>query len=394
MRSFAWSAAGWPRSPLALALLVVSHLALRLVALPSPGEPAAPSDRPQKVGLPHAFQERVAGVDPAAYPALSAASSWVTNRDTGVNDSLPWHLPQDYMFAMKDGFPFIFPAPSNRDMLICIPQKLGSTRWNTMFRQVYDPEVSVGRRGGVHGAPAPWTLLEEYNNIDKLVAKMRDPATLRFIWVRNPYTRLLSAFLDKICGEHVKRFAGTVYPQTCDAAGFLNLLRVLNSMADRGEVVHRLFALQKYKCGLPAGMQYDYFLKVECEAEWYAEFVSITGLADTARHGWAGGASAEEVPDCFMELPGLSCQETDAHIRSLNRGPQPPPTPRRLPHPHMRGEQAHVHSDEALHALHATGSEDRMKEFYATQEVVDLATRYVRPDLDMFGYPVMAAVGL
>eukprot|EP00873_Tetraselmis_striata_P006959 jgi/Tetstr1/427223/TSEL_017411.t1 len=301
MRSFAWSAAGWPRSPLALALLVVSHLALRLVALPSPGEPAAPSDRPQKVGLPHAFQERAAGVDPTAYPALSAASSWVTNRDAGVNDSLPWHLPQDYMFAMKDGFPFIFPAPSNRDMLICIPQKLGSTRWNTMFRQVYDPEVSVGRRGGVHGAPAPWTLLEEYSSIDKLVAKMRDPATLRFIWVRNPYTRLLSAFLDKICGKHVKRFAGTVYPQTCDAAGFLNLLRVLNSMADRGEVVHRLFALQKYKCGLPAGMQYDYFLK---------------------------------------------------------------------------------------------GSEDRMKEFYATQEVVDLATRYVRPDLDMFGYPVMAAVGL
>eukprot|EP00873_Tetraselmis_striata_P045662 jgi/Tetstr1/465926/TSEL_010540.t1 len=271
------------------------------------------------VGLPHALQEHAAGVDPESYPALSAASSWVMNREIGVNESMPWEHPGKYL-TTGDGWPYIFPTPNHRDILICIPQKLGSTRWNAMFRRVYAPATPVSS-GSVHGRVAPWTTLEGYGEIEQLVAKMQDPATLRFMW-------------------------------------------------------------------------YDYFLKVEHEAEWYPEFVSMTGLADVVRHGWAEGASKLGVPECFMELPGLTCKETDEYIRSLGAGPRLPPKQTGRNHVAARGplNPMRAQSAEVKKALHATGSAGRMKELYATQEAVDLATRYLRPDLEAFGYPVMEAV--
>mmetsp|Transcript_26421 Transcript_26421/g.66426 ORF Transcript_26421/g.66426 Transcript_26421/m.66426 type:complete len:381 (+) Transcript_26421:414-1556(+) len=368
-------------------------LAARLVALVGflvAGQTAA-------VGLQHAFQEHAAGVDPESYPALSAASSWVMNREIGVNESMPWEHPGKYL-TTGDGWPYIFPTPNHRDILICIPQKLGSTRWNAMFRRVYAPATPVSS-GSVHGRVAPWTTLEGYGEIEQLMDKMQDPATLRFMWVRNPYTRLVSAFLDKICGRpkrwlaRIKELGGGKL-LTCDAAGFLKLLQSLNSMADRGEHMKSLFALQKDRCGLPYGMQYDYFLKVEHEAEWYPEFVSMTGLADVARHGWAEGASKLGVPECFMELPGLTCKETDEYIRSLGAGPRLPPKQTGRNHVAAGGllNPMSAQSAEVKKALHATGSAARMKELYATQEAVDLATRYLRPDLEAFGYPVMEAV--
>eukprot|EP00873_Tetraselmis_striata_P043109 jgi/Tetstr1/463373/TSEL_008295.t1 len=368
-------------------------LAARLVALVGflvAGQTAA-------IGLQHAFQEHAAGVDPESYPALSAASGLVSNREIGVNDSMQWEHPEKF-FKLGNGRPYIIPTPNHQDIVICIPQKLGSTRWMAMFRKPYAPETSM-RTSRVHEATVPWAALEGYSTIEQLVAKMQDPATLRFMWVRNPYTRLVSAFLDKICGRpkrwlaRIKKLGGGKL-LTCDAAGFLKLLQSLNSMADRGEHMKSLFALQKDRCGLPYGMQYDYFLKVEHEAEWYPEFVSMTGLADVVRHGWAEGASKLGVPECFMELPGLTCQETDKYIRSLGAGPRLPPKQTGRNHVAAGGllNPMSAQSAEVKKALHATGSAARMKELYATQEAVDLATRYLRPDLEAFGYPVMETV--
>jgi hypothetical protein len=48
----------------------------------------------------------------------------------GLNASIS-HEEAVY-YAFTDSFPVFYPAPSQQDMVICIPQKAGSLRWVDM----------------------------------------------------------------------------------------------------------------------------------------------------------------------------------------------------------------------------------------------------------------------
>lgn len=92
-------------------------------------------------------------------------------------------------------------------------------------------------------------------------------------------------------------------------------------------------------------------------------------------------------PDCFMALPGRTCKGTDTYIRSLAGRHQ-----LRAAH---HADPQHIASHGAPEWMqtrtteHALGADAQMGRFFATQQIIDLATEYVRPDLQAFGYPVM-----
>lgn len=257
-------------------------------------------------------------------------------------------------------------------------QLAGTPRWKTLFHRAWKPRTPAG---GSHTRPTPWTRWPNLDSREKVLAKVHDPGSMRFMWLRNPYSRLLSAFLEKICsGKWRGVFGG---PFSCTPPEFGRYIRALLSRADRGAYIDPHFTLQVDHCGLGRGVEYDYYLKVEESNEWYPEFMALAGLAGAAKHGW-GRLGA---PDCFMELPGLSCEETDAYIRSLGQG-----TRQRAEH------RATVQAPGGLPGWmqtkttgHAMGADAQLREFFATQEIIDLATEYVQRDLEAFGYPKMQA---
>jgi hypothetical protein len=57
-------------------------------------------------------------------------------------------------------------------------------------------------------------------------------------------------------------------------------------MTKSGRQINGHFAPLSKRCGIHAGLQYDFFLKVEEMDLWYADVVTLMGLAPYAEDGW------------------------------------------------------------------------------------------------------------
>jgi hypothetical protein len=106
-----------------------------------------------------------------------------------------------------------------------------------------------------------------------------EPDRSRFMLVRNPYSRLLSGFLDKACHpvgilnpqNRQWRRADTIlghggpYEETPEEFGrfIANLIKMKRASARR---INGHFLPLSNRCGLDAGVQYNFFLRVEVSA--------------------------------------------------------------------------------------------------------------------------------
>lgn len=345
-------------------------------------------------------------IDTRRYPALLSRLSDVSHHEAGVNASVP--AADDGYLRILGGHPVFYPAPSQHGVVFCFPQKVGSTRWkNLLYRGRADERTARahgyahGMSSNIHKIRAPWTFESRYDSREKLVAEMLDPSSLRFMFVRDPYVRMLSAFLDKICSRdswkikadewnEYSKWLGNGVHFSCTPEEFYRYIKALLNLTDAGVDLDSHIALQSDLCGKQHGMEYDFYLKVEEEDLWYPELVALTGLEHAARSGWSVQVHIEshervklDVPDCFLKLPGSTCMETDAHIRDVVAGRDGFGTHRRA---QQEGDAQWMMGKSTEHA---SGTLSQMHKYYSTWEIVDLATAFVRPDLITFKYPVM-----
>lgn len=108
------------------------------------------------------------------------------------------------------------------------------------------------------------------------------------MWVRNPYTRLLSGFLEKLSGGkwHHRNVVAHGGPYESTPEGFESFVERLVYMRDHGIAVNNHFAPLAERCGIDSGMQYDLYLRVEEIDMWYAEVVDFLGLREAVKSGW------------------------------------------------------------------------------------------------------------
>ena len=142
---------------------------------------------------------------------------------------------------------------------------------------------------------------------EEIVSRISEPEHLRFMWLRNPYSRLLSGFLDKGVGGNIneKYNAGMGNygaPFTPTPSEFLRFVKALLSMRADGEKIDKHFELQAHQCGMQHGMQYDFHLKVEDIHVWYPDLVALFGLEDTVSSGWSFQVSGDTPPPLFSNL--------------------------------------------------------------------------------------------
>merc|ERR1719181_1386625 len=90
---------------------------------------------------------------------------------------------------MIDGKPFLFQSPAQPDhkAFVCLNEKVGSTTWKLALLRAGPHTKFHNLTVSPHGAPAKPTC-GKYS---------KDVAVPRFMMVRNPYSRLLSGFMDK-----------------------------------------------------------------------------------------------------------------------------------------------------------------------------------------------------
>ena len=271
--------------------------------------------------------------------------------------------------VVRNGQPFAFRAPlGGSEVILCLLPKVGSTTWKLALLSALHPrrhaqllEQSPHRRRGVHRLPrdTSWTTRNR---------------AVRIVVVRNPYDRLLSAYLDKMVLQRKARLAPGNFEPGGSFESFLgNLTRRDPASVD---IHYRPMSLQ---CGMPA-LSYDYVLRVEEMAAWYEPFVRLLGLEQTVQSGWnvstkwwrgsAGG--------CFYVPPGRSCASM---FRDPCGAPGQVPGHLRAPPPDPPSAAAGVRPA----SFHATHAASRRAEFFRGR-AARMASRWLQADLARFGY--------
>ena len=178
--------------------------------------------------------------------------------------------------------------------------------------------------------------------------------------------RLLSGFLDKM---QLQRKADRAPAYFRPGGSFEEFVRNLTSL-ERPRLADIHFRPASRQCGLPFGMRYDYALKVEEMAEWYEPLVRLLGLEATVQSGWNRTTKWwRGSGECFYAPPGRRCADMFA---TPCGSAQPTATT-------AGGAGVRPAS------FHATGAAARRSQYFRGV-AARLATRWLREDLERFGY--------
>lgn len=256
---------------------------------------------------------------------------------------------------MIDGYPFLFKR-SKHAAFICLNQKVGSTTWkHVLLRASEDPTVRnryFDLLRSPHGAPAAhgcrnWT----------------SAAIPRFMMVRNPYSRLLSAFLDK-CMINQSSGSCPIRQEVAARDPIGGFATVVGMVVHSKKPLNAHFGLlSRSRCELASG--YDYYLPIEQMQYWYGPFVDALGINTVVRWGWNLTTHWwQHSEECFYHPPGQDCNGT--HSNALG-------------------------ADEPA-SFHATGSDAHLDAYY-TPELALKVTKWALPDLLEFGYRPWSGTG-
>ena len=288
---------------------------------------------------------------------------------------------------------------------LCVPTKCGIGEWIVLMTKhlqhhtSYKVPFSVGYCGKGCDAFAEAAAFSPAN-----VAPGH-----RFLFVRNPYERLLSAYLDEVArrNENWKHMVGLtigfLQPDrhhlvwNTSTTSFDRFARALIARAAQNRSVGYSFAndhllplmhpvtqsqsprsclTDKFRRG---GRIEEHFhvLKVEEMQSWYPWVVRILGLNATVSDNRLWPAAG-----CFWKAPGQSCSEATREAPP----PSPVPAPIPVPVPLLVAAQNQRRCNDVVDKGHFTHACTKLLQYYSP-ELADLVTIWAHRDLDTFGYP-------
>ena len=134
----------------------------------------------------------------------------------------------------------------------------------------------------------------------------QDKDISRYMFVRNPYSRILSAYLDKVVEYHGKMKIH--HPIFNSSLTFLNFLQNLQKTPTEQWNDH-LTPLSS-KCFLDkTNVSYTHYLKVEQIDQWYPDVIRRLRLEDAVM-GWNFSQHSIVTHGCFYEVIKGNCSAT------------------------------------------------------------------------------------
>ena len=270
--------------------------------------------------------------------------------------------------SMEERRPFIFTHPSSgRSAVLCFCQKVGSMAWTSLLAKPRSTSaLRWAHRRNYIDFPSPNRSLGESSSF--LAAHgadvLDDPAVPRIRIVRNPYSRLLSGFLDKLTvtnQTHAKDLwlMKIMKPRGFRLGGsFEHFVRALIKMPSDDRGVNGHFRLQHDACQLPGGRSWDYELKSEEMATWYAPVIRLLGLEADACQGWEHTLAQP----CFWHPRGRDCA-WESTVASWRQG------------------------SSWMRVRHNQYADSKLTRYLTNATLAEAITRWVHRDLKRFGYP-------
>jgi hypothetical protein len=128
---------------------------------------------------------------------------------------------------------------------------------------------------------------------DEFLLESKVPFSLALMVVRNPLTRVLSAWLDKRQDPSFRRFFDS-HPGATDS--FAKFIEAITPEV-RQHRASRFWAQQSDQCMLRYGAQYDIYLKTECRTLWGPGLFEHKMMTQWTNSGWGPDGSEPFVPD-------------------------------------------------------------------------------------------------
>lgn len=235
----------------------------------------------------------------------------------------PWHNKPFKNIRVSnrdilDGFPFLFSnRRTGKKAILCLVEKVGSSQWKSLLLKHLDPDCfeKIVYKDNPHIACPDLrdTSDEEFNSA------LQDDSIPRIMFVRDPYSRLLSAYLDLIKNHTYNTIynylPGSTYDKASGYGGFVDVLlgQYMKSFKDAWKNINSHFLPQAHKCYLSNNkFSYDYYLKVEHTDQWFESLVRVLGLEEEVSTGW--GFSNKWHPNsdhrtCFYHPSDRTCED-------------------------------------------------------------------------------------
>jgi len=293
----------------------------------------------------------------------------VMNITTKILKIIPWT-------KIRDGFPFLFVHPkTNMSAILCLPEKVASTTWKSLFIKTL--EYNLFETQIRKGVDPHFVRFNETKNVlnprsARIIANaILDPNIPRIMFTRDPYSRALSGYADKVADTTESPF--DFHPGLGKSASFFEFTQYLFDHSPLNEHFQRLTD----RCMLPMGMRYDYYLKIETMPQWYEPLIDMLDLRDEASWGWDytsywRPAINGETPDkCFYTPPGKTCKD-------MFNYPAPESKAIHTVQRRMNEQKEKV--------IHVKNSGTKLKQYYNETSVKRITT-YAKCDLLAFGYP-------
>ena len=225
--------------------------------------------------------------------------------------------------ALLDSMPFMYRIDSKpKWALICLPTKAGSSMWKRALTRGLMAQglPMIDQPGAWDAQPLPYNATARNTDLSRVP---------RFMLVRHPISRLLSAYLGKVDNPE-RGYTVRGWDRATGFRGFVHALIASNRTAID---VH--FQLQTDQCGIQAlraanatrRLGYRY-LRVEQIGHWYREVVCSLGLSKvvstpsvywrnfhidsklnvTERTSLYSSLAYNQSKECFVRTPDCGCE--------------------------------------------------------------------------------------
>jgi hypothetical protein len=264
--------------------------------------------------------------------------------------------------------------------ILCIPPKDGTTLWSLALRGSTEPRSNLASLPCLKG-PA---------------AEAAAATAPRIMLTRDPYSRLLSVYLDKVHAPQVQGLRPSIElpwdPTRDPNITFASF--VTNITAANPHLLNMHIKPQSLLCGLSAtfGFEYDYFLPIEEIDEWYVPLVLRLGIEQTVQNPevWNEvSKSWKSARSCFY-APDGDCGAVDRRVEALKTSCSSAASGAEAPESEVEGRlrrlEAAASTSLGDQTTHATGAHSK-REAYYTPALADLVTEWARADLERFHYP-------
>jgi hypothetical protein len=311
------------------------------------------------------------------HPELDREFENWKNVDTPRSDTIHY-LTEWTSTRLHDGYPFLFKSKhSTRKAFICLYPKGGSTQLKFLFRYAmggHNRTLKSFLNEGPHSQPYIGGGINEFR------LKLKNTSVPRFLIIRNPYIRFLSAYMDKI--ERVKdaHFAPPGYKIGESFEKFVvKSIQYQNRFSHkRWEDFNDHFTLMSNLCGINASMTYDYYLPLEQMDYWYEPFIRALGIEEYTKVGWnitTRYFQGDQNSSCFYHTKGKTCEEmfTTVNESSISL----------LKHHHNNSTEVMKR-----HTKHVTNSASQLSKFFSNPDLLKALTNWMMPDLKQFHYPI------